>query len=51
MSSESYQWFALAALLIIGWLTEKLLPGMQRRLGVDPAAFDVEKVKAALMSN
>jgi len=35
----------------IDWITEKLLPGMQRRLGVDPSTFDVEKVKAALMAN
>jgi predicted PurR-regulated permease PerM len=35
----------------IDWLTEKFLPGMQRRLGVDPSTFDVEKVKAALMAN
>ena len=35
----------------IDWITQKLLPGMQARLGVDPSSFDVEKVKAALMAN
>ncbi len=35
----------------IDWLTERLLPGMQKRLGVDPSTFDIEKVKAALMAN
>ena len=33
----------------IDWMTQSLLPGMQTRLGVDPASFDVEKVKAALL--
>lgn len=35
----------------IDWITETFLPGMQARLGVDPAAFDVEKIKAALAAN
>ena len=35
----------------IDWITEKLLPGMQSRLGVDPSSFDVEKAKATLMAN
>ena len=35
----------------VDWLTETLLPGMQRRLGVDPSMFDVEKVKATLLAN
>lgn len=35
----------------IDWITDQLLPGMQARLGVDPAAFDVERVKAAITSN
>ena len=35
----------------LDWITQKLLPGMQARLGVDPSSFDVEKVKAALMAN
>jgi predicted PurR-regulated permease PerM len=35
----------------IDWLTTKLLPGMQRHLGVDPTTFEVDKVKAALLAN
>jgi predicted PurR-regulated permease PerM len=35
----------------IDWITEIFLPGMQARLGVDPSAFDVEKIKAALAAN
>jgi predicted PurR-regulated permease PerM len=35
----------------IDWLTETFLPGMQARLGVDPAAFDVEKLKQAILAN
>ncbi len=35
----------------IDWVTDKLLPGMQRRLGVSPSAFDVDKLKAVLMAN
>lgn len=35
----------------IDWLTDSLLPTMQARLGVDPSAFDVESIKAALAEN
>ncbi len=35
----------------IDWFTERLLPGLQARLGVDPSAFDVGRIKAALMAN
>jgi predicted PurR-regulated permease PerM len=35
----------------IDWITKRLLPGMQARLGVDPSTFDVDKVKAALIAN
>ena len=35
----------------IDWITETFLPGMQARLGVDPSAFDVGKIKAALAAN
>jgi len=35
----------------IDWITETFLPGMQARLGVDPAVFDVERIKAALAAN
>jgi predicted PurR-regulated permease PerM len=35
----------------VDWLTDTFLPGMQARLGVDPAIFDAEKIKAALAAN
>jgi len=35
----------------IDWITETFLPMLQERLGVDPATFDVGRVKAALMAN
>ena len=35
----------------IDWITETFLPTLQERLGVDPVAFDVERVKSALMAN
>jgi predicted PurR-regulated permease PerM len=35
----------------IDWITETFLPTLQERLGVDPVAFDVARVKAALMAN
>ena len=35
----------------IDWITETFLPTLQERLGVDPATFDVARVKAALMAN
>jgi predicted PurR-regulated permease PerM len=35
----------------IDWLTDTFLPAMHARLGVDPAVFDAEKIKAALAAN
>jgi predicted PurR-regulated permease PerM len=35
----------------IDWITETFLPTLQERLGVDAVAFDVARVKAALMAN
>ena len=35
----------------IDWITETFLPTLQERLGVDPVAFDVARVKAALVAN
>jgi predicted PurR-regulated permease PerM len=35
----------------VDWMTETFLPALQHRFGVDPSAFDTEKIKDALMSN
>jgi len=35
----------------IDWITATFLPALQEWLGVDPATFDVARVKAALMAN
>lgn len=35
----------------VDWITETFLPTLQEWLGADPVAFDVERVKSALMAN